>query len=49
MGARPHCPRLGPRRTSRVHTAIEELDNSIIDFGLVDAFPEDVKEAERHS
>ncbi|WP_153547917.1 hypothetical protein [Streptomyces sp. RB17] len=24
---------------------IEKLDNSITDFGLVDAFPEDVKEA----
>ncbi|MEV6595151.1 hypothetical protein [Streptomyces acidicola] len=28
-----------------MHTAIENLDNSITDFGLVDASPEDVKEA----
>ncbi|MFF3559526.1 hypothetical protein ACFYXS_05740 [Streptomyces sp. NPDC002574] len=28
-----------------MHTAIEKLDISITEFGLVDAFPENVKEA----
>jgi len=31
-----------------VHTAIEKLDNSITDFGLVDAFPEDVRACQRY-
>jgi hypothetical protein len=31
-----------------VQTVIEKLDNSITDFGLVDAFPEDVRARQRY-